>query len=375
MADKFRLTLTTAITLIEQFQQAVSSPVGDLTSEELSGKDALPLLSASASALRAQVTKLSLLAITTPFTQSAITSVLTDLNESVLPSIVTAALLVTPAAHTKAFQNEVRSLTKTALKDISSLLKEIQTVADKKNEVKKAKKKENDLSQPEKDAVTIAAGRVWNGCDVLIDVAAKGVVGFVVRRVEEWRDLVRDAIEEIEEWDPDDEDDFFDDLLSDHDEQSALKKEDGSESDDDDDGGGDDEEDMAMLHERKKSTLRMLKPVSQLYPAIVANRLKKPFESLSAIKQLELLMIQLQPISGNVDEVAGALYESDWPKHSQYLRNVKKCAVNAVNVAILPLDGSQHQGGEDRFESWSKTWLNVMDEVSRFACSGGEGST
>ncbi|XRM45930.1 hypothetical protein ABZX51_008998 [Aspergillus tubingensis] len=361
MSQKLQSTLTTSLTLLEQFQGALASPSSDISSStDLSAKDALPLLSAASATLKSQATKLSLLTITSPFTPSAVTSVINALNESVLPSLVAAALLVTPAHHTKAFQSEVHALTQTALKETTVLLQEVQTVANKADD---AQKKEAGLSQSEKDAVTVAAGRLWDSCDVLIDIAAKGVVGFVVRRVEEWRDLVRDAVQEIEEWDPDEEgDDFFDDLLSD-DGKGKADEDDDEEDDDDDD------EDTAALHEQKKSALRILKPVSQIYPTITANRLKKTSDSPSLVGQLENLMKYLQQIPGHIDEVAGALYEANIEKSLEYMRKTKDCAVKAVNLASLPLDVTDSadapQEKEDLFTTWARTWLKVMDQVSK----------
>ncbi|RAK98007.1 uncharacterized protein BO80DRAFT_427688 [Aspergillus ibericus CBS 121593] len=353
MSKKLQATLTTSLTLVEQLQGVISSPIGDATSVELSGKDALPLLSASATTLKSQATKLSLVAINAPFTPSAVATVLSAVNESVLPSLVTAALLVTPADHTKAFQTEVRVLVQTTLKETAALLQEVQDIA-KKDE---AQKKEGDLSQSEKDAVTIAAGRLWESCDVLIDIAAKGVVGFVIQRVEEWRDLVRDAVQEIEEWDPDEEgDEFFDELLSDD-----GKAEDDSEEDED--------EDTAALHAQKKSTLRVLKPVAQIYPAIVANRLKKTSNASASVSKLESLMKELQQIPGHVDEIAGTLYEANLEGSVQYLRKTKDSAVKAVNLVTLPLDvtgsADTQQDKEDKFTAWARTWLKVMEEVSK----------
>jgi hypothetical protein len=362
MAKQLRVSLTTTLTILEQLQVALSAPAGDTNPAELSGKDALPLLSTSATALKSQVTKLSLLTITSPFTHSAVGTVLSALNSSVLPSLVTAALLVTPADHTKAFHAEVHALTKTTLRELTSLVTEVQAVAEKANKAKEGQKKGGELSQTEKNPVTVATGRVWDSCDALIDVAAKGVVGFVIRRVEEWRDLVRDAVEEIEEWDPEEDgDEFFDDLLSDDGEKDTQDEEEV-----------DTEESSAALHAQKKSTLRILKPIAQIYPAIVANRLKGagdvPCSSPSGIGRLERLMTNLQLIPEHVDEVAGALYEEDSGKCTQYLGKVKHCAMDAVD-SVKPtwdtVDAADGQQKEDKFTIWSKTWMNVLDEVSK----------
>lgn len=326
MADQLRMSLNTTLTLSEQLQAALSTPANATSPPDLSVKDALPLLSASATALKSQVTKLSLLTITAPFTHSAVGTVISALNGSVLPSLVTAALLVTPTEYTKAFHTEVHALTKTALKELDSLVREVQAVSEKANKAKGDAKKGGELSQAEKDGVTLTTGRVWDVCDALIDVAAKGVVGFVIRRVEEWRDLVRDAVEEIEEWDPDEDgDEFFDELLSDDSDKEA----------DDEDGEGD-KEDNAAIHAQKKSTLRILKPIAQIYPAIITNRLKNagdtPSSSTSGISKLENLMANLQRIPEHVDEIAGALYEEDMDKCTKYLGMVKNYEIGRAHV-------------------------------------------
>ncbi|KAL2832401.1 hypothetical protein BDW59DRAFT_104562 [Aspergillus cavernicola] len=357
MSSKLQIVLTTTLTLINQFQSTLSSAQTNpqpLTTGDDNGLDPLQLLSASATALKSHVTKLSLLTITSPFTPSAVATTLSALNESVLPSLVTAALLVTPESHTKAFQSEVRLLAGTALKELLFLVKEVQVVAKAKTDDKKS------LGQSEKDTVTVATGRVWDACDVLIDNATKGVVGFVIRRAEEYRDLVRDAVEEIEGWDPDEEgDDFFDDLLGDD--------EAGGESDDEDDEEGHN----AALHARKRDALRVLKPIAQIYPAIITNRLKKAPSppTPSNIKSLELLMKNLQQIPDHVDEVAGALYEADLEKCTAHLGKTKGCASKAIDSVVLPWVVKQTSGNEegagDKFTDWSKTWTKVIEEVSK----------
>jgi hypothetical protein len=64
-----------------------------------------------------------------------------------------------------------------------------------------------------------------------------------------------------------------------------------------------------------------------------------------------------------VDEAAGALYEADVDRSVEYLKEVRKCAAQAVDWVVSPWDASA--GTEDKFTVWSKTWLKVMDEVSK----------
>ncbi|EPS30819.1 hypothetical protein POX_b02180 [Penicillium oxalicum] len=372
MAQQFPGIISTTLNLLDQFQVTLTSPASSATSQtpaknadaqENSTTSALPLLANAAAGLKAQVTKLSLLAINSPFTHSAVITVLRACNESILPSLVTAALLVTPAEYTKAFHSEVLVLVKTTLAEFSTLVKDVKGIAQQKDTAKKddPKKKEEDISKVSKDAITVAVGRVWDACDAVAEVANKGVVGFVMRRVEQWRDLVKDAVEELEEWDPEGDDDFFDDLMGD--------EKDGHDSDED----SDDEQENAALQEQKKSTLRFLKPVAQVYPAVITYRLKNagdlPLSSTGGVARLESLMINLQNVPEQVDEVVGALYESNWNKAAEHLKNIQKQASQAVNsvAASWNADGGADSEATpgDKFTVWSKTWLKVMEEVSK----------
>lgn len=369
MSKQLTTILATSLALLEQFQDALSaSATASNTETPTKDAKALPLLSASSAALKAQVTKLSLLAINSPFTHSAVTGVLRACNDSVLPSLVTAALLVMPAEYTKAFHSEVLLLTRTTLAEFTTLVQQVKSIAEKKDQTKKddPKKKEDELSKSEKDAATLAAGRVWDACDAVTEVATKGVIGFVMRRVEEWRDLVKDAVDEIEDWDPEEDDDgFFDDLMG---------SDKGEEEDDGlDDNGEDDDEEIAALQEEKKSTLRILKPVMQAYPAIVTNRLEKagdaPLSSANGVAKLESLMLNLQSIPEQVDEVAGALYEGNTSKSAEFLKTIRMSATQAVETVTLPWEAADGPEGEkpaeDKFTIWSRTWLKVMSEVTK----------
>ncbi|KAJ5311245.1 hypothetical protein N7476_007105 [Penicillium atrosanguineum] len=366
MSKQLATLLATTLALIDQFQETVSSSA---RAEQPSSKDAqaLPLLSASSATLKAQVTKLSLLTITSPFTHSAVAGVLRACNDSVLPSLVTAAMLVTPADYTKAFQAEVCLLVRAALSEFRVLVVLVKDVLEKKEKEKgeDPKKKEGELVKSEKEAVTRATGRVWDSCDAVTEVATKGVVGFVMHRVEQWRDLVRDAVQEIEEWDPEEDDDFFEDLMGEED------KEDDDEDDDDDDDDEDDEEETAALKEQKKNTLRFLKPIAQIYPSIATNRLKNvgkaPLSSAGGVAKLEALMLNLQSIPEQVDEAAGALYEANMAKAAKFLKKTQKHAAQAVESVASPWNdvAAGDKRVTDKFSIWSSAWFKVMDEVSK----------
>jgi hypothetical protein len=372
MSDKLSRLLTTAVALSEQFQAALISAAPAQADDKANQPQPLKLLSDSSKTLKAQVTKLSLLAISTPFTHSALSTVLTAVNDSVMPALVTAALLVTPVAYTRTFADETKLLARAALKELSFLLKEVDKIAENKHSANEARRHE-EISKAEKDAVTSQTGRVWDACDSVLDLATKGVVGHVVRRVEEWRDLVKDAISELEEWDPeDDDDDDLDDALFGHADNGEEEEEKAGEGD----TKQRDEETMVALQRQKKETLRLFKPIAQIYPAIISNRLRKGGLTVSIgirahVPKLESLISDLQTIPSHVDEAAGSLYEENVVNSILHLKKAKTSAERAMKLVTLPWvvptnapgEQAQAQAQEDKFTTWSRTWLKVMDSM------------
>ncbi|KUL88158.1 hypothetical protein ZTR_04100 [Talaromyces verruculosus] len=370
MSQKLHNLLTTALVLSGQFQTTLDTtpPTQNNTTAADGAQPAEPLiiLSNSAKSLRAQVTKLSLLAITAPFTPSAISTCLASVNDSVMPSMVTASLLLTPGEYTKAFSTEARILVKTGLKEFAVLVQEISNTAEKldpsfpsksSEPSKDAENKKKELSKQEKDVLTSQTGRVWDVCDTITTLVSQGVVGHVAKRVQQWHDLVKDAINELEEWDPEDEDDGgFEELIGsddDDDEESNTENEDVD----------DDEKDVEALQTQKKSVLRALKPIAQIYPAIVTNRVKKGglmADNPQQIAKLELLTVNLQSIPDHVDEAAGSLYEHNLDDCVKYLKLAKTTAEKAIDLVVFSW-GEQQQ--EDKFTVWSGTWRKVMGDV------------
>ncbi|GBF67124.1 hypothetical protein TMEN_9847 [Trichophyton mentagrophytes] len=319
----------------------------------------LPLLSAAAQTLKSNSGKISLFAINTPFTPSAITSVLAQINDSALPSLVTAAFLLHPEHYTKTFHTEINALVKSALREYITLINDIKKIA-----VENGK----GLTDEDKIAVTTSAGRVWKVCDQLVAAATDGVVGMVMQKANEFLELVRDGIKELEEWDPEESDDDDWGLVDD------LADETKEENDEDD--GEDREEVVAMLAGEKKELLRLLTPIAKLYTAITTQRLKplkqQPILSKYA-SNLDKLVDNLKQIPDLVDEAAGSLYEHDTQAVASYTSNLKNCAISTMEMVRKPwhpetgvnakTDGQVES--EDKFTKWATVWLKVLNELGK----------
>ncbi|KAK2865252.1 hypothetical protein FQN49_003757 [Arthroderma sp. PD_2] len=321
----------------------------------------LPLLAAAAQTLKSHTGKISLFAINTPFTPSAIKSVLSQINDSVLPSLVTAAFLLHPDHYTRIFQAEVNSLVKSALREFVTLIGDIKGIAlgDGK-----------ELKEADRVAVTTAAGRVWKVCDQLVATSTDGVVGMVIRKANEFLELVRDGINELEEWDPEDSDD----------DDWGMEDDFADEAKDDGEKDGEDDEDrdelIATLSKEKKELIRLLMPISKLYTAMAVQRLK-PLKQDSILPKyasnLDDLVDHLKEIPDLVDEAAGSLYEHDIEAVASYSRQLRDCAITTVEIVRKPwISGddadskAEGQGEvEDKFSKWAAIWLKVLNELGK----------
>lgn len=228
-------------------------------------------------------------------------------------------------------------------------------------------KKDEGPTESEKQDVLATTGVVWEACDALLKACEDGVVGLVVKRVEEWRGTLLDAVEELKEWGEDVED-----------EEEENKVEDSDEEDrgfgDEDDifgaanklGKGDKE-----LKELLDTSVKKLKMVCMLYQALIKRRLKTfPKTSTVAattngdasgstsdsLSKLDELMGQLKGIPETVDDLASTFYDLDGDEAKQTL---DKCCKEAKTAAQLVKQS--WAGKDDEFTAWSDKWVGALE--------------
>jgi Grap2 and cyclin-D-interacting len=220
-------------------------------------------------------------------------------------------------------------------------------------------------------AILAATGVVWEGCDALVGLCEAGVVGLAVRRAEEWRGVLLDAVVEMREWGEEADED-------------GDEEEDGGEGSGEEDEGGfevfgaanrlgkGDGELRALL----EASVRKLKTVAVLYQALVKRRLKTfppPFASAPSpkdgdadadaaaaavaqrVQTLDELMALLKSIPESVDELASAFYDLDGDEAKVLL---KKCCDDAVRAATIVQQN--WDGKDDEFTAWSGKWKDAM---------------
>ncbi|KAK4942994.1 hypothetical protein LTR10_017379 [Elasticomyces elasticus] len=351
-------TLQTSIILCERFASSLAPNASvDLPPTNDDTPSPLILLEAAATALKSQATKLSLLAITAPFTPSAATTCLNSLNESILTSLVTAALLTTPELFTPSYSAECRSLAAALLRDIQSLLRLVENRSSDG-------KPRTEVPAGEKKTFTEATGRVWDDCDRLGMLAKEGVPGYVLRKSKQWLDLMKDAVKELEEWDPEeniDDDDPFGEALSDD--------EDSNEAND----TSDDSDRAAISAGVKVQALKVLNRIPQSIHVVVKQRLEKLHLTTPAspaqMSQLDTILTRNRHISELIDESAEGMYLGDLELCLKKAGEARAITIEVVESVIRPINSTTASSAttetkEDKYIKRALEWIMQVDTGS-----------
>lgn len=223
-----------------------------------------------------------------------------------------------------------------------------------------------------------STGVIWEVCDALIALALQGLVDVAMKKADAYHALIKDAITELEEWNPDeDEGDIFDsgsstDSNDNQDAESANTAESPPPA-------------IAMramtltppatptpMRQMYDQTLATLRLVRLLYPALRKRRIQTfpPIVSSTSPDQLpsswqihafDNLMKHLRIFSESADELAGALYSGDEEQASGGLETIKVQAFECVEDVDRNWDWNRKA---DEFTEWSQKWMKRVEELS-----------
>lgn len=345
----------TATTLLKQLQSVLteiqrnpssSSSASDANTKDI---DALALARDSSSLIRAHGTKISLLVINEPFTPSAIATVVRELVKGPIPGLASAAQACETKLYTAVVRKELAYRAQKVLAELEKLLQ-------------KVPRDGKVLSGGNKDGgkgSLALTGMLWSACDDVIGLATMGVGGFFVKKAEQWRDTLKDVMEEMKEWgdeEPDDDDDDDDDEEEDAVDDLADQLGDASLSKQDmlDDlmnsGGTIPKSDPDKIRPRLESSLKRLRMVVLLYQAISKRRFKKlPKDTTKSDmpQRLDKTANVLEGLPDRFGDLAGAFYDLD-PDEIDKLMD--ECFESAAGVGeVLKLGW---QGEKDEFTEW-----------------------
>lgn len=345
-------TVETTTSLIAQLQ--TTAPAVESSDESKTrGMNALDLAHDTASLIKAHSTKLSLLIINKPFTATAITTVLRELVTGALPGLASAVQLCTTAKYTKAMSAELQWRAKKVFVEFGTLVKAIpldgQILSeDAKNGTGKIKGKGSLAS----------TGVVWDACDGVTALKSLGVAGLVIKKAEEYRDLLKDALEELQEWGEEecDDDESDGEEGEDNDAQAAVDNIFGSQR-------HIPPEDPEKMRPRLESSQKRLRLVITMYTAVIKRRFKtlphlphpelppelkeKANEDPGIVTCLDEVLEVMKKIPDITDELASAFYELNGEEID---KRMDECFFQGFAAAELLL--KNWEGQKDEFTIW-----------------------
>jgi Grap2 and cyclin-D-interacting, N-terminal len=359
-----KATVSTASTLIVQLQ--TTAPAAQ--SKKQNDVDALSLAHDAASLIRAHTTKLSLLIINKPFTPTAVSTVLRELVAGPLPALASAIELCTADRYTKAMSAELKYRARKVFVDLGTLVQAVpldgKILSDDAKNGTGAEKGNGSL------AVT---GTVWEACDGVIELKKLGVAGLVIQKAEGYRDLLKDALEELQEWAEEESDEEEDAEDVDGEEDSAQAEVDnifGSQRHIPSD-------DPESIRPRLESSMKRLRLLILMYQAVTKRRFKTlpplPHPELppelekksggdpGIVNCLDEVLDVMKKIPDITDELASAFYELDTKEIDT---RMDQCFFTGFSVAELLL--KNWEGQKDEFSTWvrSATFLGPMQADS-----------
>ncbi|KAM0186353.1 hypothetical protein ACHAPI_011706 [Fusarium lateritium] len=338
--------VNTASTLLEQLQSILTeiqrNPSSPSTStSETKDVDALALARDSSSLIRAHGTKISLLVINEPFTPSTLSTVIRELVKGPIPGLATAAQACEAKSYTSVVRKELAYRVQKVLIELSNLLKR----------VPKDGKVLSGVGRDSGKGSLALTGMLWSACDEVVALANMGVGGFFVKKAEEWRDTLKDVMEELKEWGEEEEDEDEDDVddLADKLNNTSLSKQ---EMLDDfmNSSSAIPRSDPDKIRPRLDSSLKRLRMVVLLYQALSKRRFKKlPKDTTKndMPAKLDTTASVLEALPDRFGDLAGAFYELDAEEIDQLMED---CFEQAVGVSEVLKMG--WEGESDEFTEW-----------------------
>ena len=337
-------------TLIHSFLSALQSPTLSHSSIEDSPSP-LALLSDASQILKAQITKLSLLLLNKPFTPSAIVFILNSLSNSCLPAMMSALELCPAGKYTEVLHHYIQTSLLRVMMELLDLLASIP-------------QNEHGIENTGGRDTLASTGVLWAECDKMVALGSGGLTQLAAERVEEYHGLLKDAVAELEEWDPDEESESDTDSLTSNNGtipgtrvvDSSLEKSLQSLS----------LSPIAVLRTRALSMLRLIRI---LYPALLKRRILT-FPNINStttaenlppplhVRTLDQLIDNTRQFTEETDEVAGDLYagdEKEVENRLMKLANMSKLCVDRVRTGW--------SGKEDEFTGWAEKWMVRLEEV------------
>ena len=346
-----KTTISNLKTLLHRFQTALQSPTPAHPPIEHS-PNPLAVLSDASQILKAQTTKLSLLLLNKPFTPSAITFILTSLSNSCLPALMSALELCLADKYTNLMHQYIKSSLSRIIMELLSLLSSIP-------------QNEHGVEKTLGRDTLASTGVLWAECDKMVALGSGGVIKVAVERVEEYHGLLKDAIAELEEWDPDEDSESDTDSLPSNKGNVSSSRPIGAPLE-----RSLQDLSLSSIAALRKQTLSILRIIRVLYPALVKRRIltfpninstvtAENLPSLVQIRSLDRLVDHTQQFTEETDEIAVDLYAG----HEEEVEDRLTTQTDASKAFVQGMKLSW-SGDKDEFTTWAGKWMMRLDEVN-----------
>lgn len=345
--------IASTLSLLQQFATSLSPSSSVTETARIENPpDPLRVLSDSSKLVKAHTTKLSLLAINKPFTPSAVTKVLKELSSTCLPAMMSAVQICEQekAVWGSMMGREVQLRVQRVFKEMQSLLEELQSIA-------------AGTQQAGRRDTLSSTGVVWESCDAAVELEQLVLGGLALQKVEQYRDTIKDAIEELKEWaeGSDLDNEGQGDVLLDDDDEGVDGDKDSIE--DIFNAANSMPKDRPELKALADEADAKLKKVAILYEALIKRRIKtfkREGEGAAGhterrVSRLDELMLHLKRMPHQVDELASCFYDLDEEKTKAALGKV----VDEGKAAAAGMR-NDWPGGEDAFTEWTIKWMEAV---------------
>ncbi|ORY61482.1 uncharacterized protein BCR38DRAFT_348396 [Pseudomassariella vexata] len=312
--------------------------------------DALALAHDSASLIKAHTTRVSLLIINEPFTPSAIIKVLNELVAGPIPGIASAVQACEAEKYTSVARQDLAWRCYRVLKELRCLVDAIPLDGKVLSVVKK------NGANGDVGSIT-ATGVIWAACDDVILLKSLGIGGLLVKKVEQYRDTLKDVLEELKEWKEEGENEEADEndqveYVTNHLETTHISTQDML--DDFMSTQHIPRDDPEKIRERLDSCMKRLRLTTLLCSAIIKRRLKTlppvPTNTPASVtKRLDEVFPVLKRMVEGFNEVACAFYEME---PDAIDRTMDACFFDAFAASEMMM--SPWEGQKDEFAEWAE---------------------
>lgn len=211
-----------------------------------------------------------------------------------------------------------------------------------------------------------STGVLWAECDKMVALGSGGVTKVAAQRVEGYHGLLKDAIAELEEWDPDEDSESDTDSLPSNKGNTSSPRPIDAPLEQSVQGLS-----LSSIAALRKQTLGTLRIIRVLYPALVKRRIltfpninstatAETLPSSVQIRSLDKLVDHTQQFTEETDEIAGALYAGDEEEVDDRLTKLAEGSKTCVEGVRLSWSANK-----DEFTTWAEKWMMRLDEVRK----------